>query len=61
MSELTDSEQAALEQLQQITAGEDPDREVAILRSVNWNVEVTCLRFTTHFMFGILAEHLVCI
>lgn len=48
MSELTDSQQAALEQLQQITAGEDPEREVAILRSVSWNVEVTCLRFATY-------------
>lgn len=41
MSELTEIQQTALEQLQQITAGEDPDREVAVLRSVNWNVEVT--------------------
>jgi len=43
MSDLTEIQQAALEQLQQITAGEDPDREVAVLRSVNWNVEVIAL------------------
>lgn len=40
MSDLTESQQAALSELQQITAAEDPDRELAVLRSVNWNVEV---------------------
>lgn len=38
---LSESQKTALEQLQQITAGEDPDREIALLRSVNWNVEVS--------------------
>ncbi|KAF8314992.1 hypothetical protein DL93DRAFT_2079641 [Clavulina sp. PMI_390] len=40
MSDLTSAQQAALEELQQITAAEDPEREIAVLRSVNWNVEV---------------------
>lgn len=45
MSDLTASQQAALEQLQQITAAEDPDRELAVLRSVGWNVEVCVMLY----------------
>lgn len=40
MTQLTTEQQAALDQLRQITDGSDPDREHAVLASVGWNVEV---------------------
>jgi len=40
MSDLTQAQQEALAELRQITNGEDPERELATLESVGWNVEV---------------------
>ncbi|KAG9012526.1 hypothetical protein FRB94_005843 [Tulasnella sp. JGI-2019a] len=36
---MTDAQTEALAQVQAITGGEDPDRDRAVLESVNWNVE----------------------
>ena len=47
-STLTPSQTAALEQLQAITNGGDPDVAIGVLASVDWDVQVStaaCLRF----------------
>jgi hypothetical protein len=48
MSQLTTEQQAALDQLRQITEGTDPDRELAVLASVDWNVEVRLGLYSPH-------------
>ncbi|KAF8321944.1 uncharacterized protein EI90DRAFT_3127625 [Cantharellus anzutake] len=45
MSDLTEAQQAALDHLRQITNGEDPERELAVLESVGWNVEKAAQAF----------------
>ena len=44
LDELTSSQRAALGQLQAITNGADISSEIAILASVNWDVQVTSSR-----------------
>lgn len=58
MSDLSESQQAALDELQQITAAEDPDRELAVLRSVNWNVEVRSIDWRLAF-YALLADGVI--
>jgi len=48
-STLTPSQTAALEQLQVITNGGDPDVAIGVLASVDWDVQVStaaCLQLT---------------
>lgn len=40
-TELTDSQQAAFGELQAITNGLNPQSELTVLRSCNWNVQVS--------------------
>lgn len=50
ISSLTPSQAAALEQLQAITNGGDPDVAIGVLSSVDWDVQVSvtaCLQHNT--------------
>ena len=41
MDELTDAQRDKLEQLRQVTNGDDPHHELAVLESVGWDVAVS--------------------
>lgn len=48
ISSLTPSQAAALEQLQAITNGGDPDVAIGVLASVDWDVQVSTAPYLQH-------------
>lgn len=54
ISSLTPSQTAALEQLQAITNGGDPDVAIGVLASVDWDVQVSPAAYIQHNVFTLV-------
>ena len=54
ISSLTPSQTAALEQLQTITNGGDPDVAIGVLASVDWDVQVSTAACLQHVVLTLV-------